>query len=288
MQTAYNSSGTLLDTAMNKVRVIPVLLLRNWGLEKSIQFDNAKYVGCPINAARVFNGKNVDELILLDIIATQEERGPQVEVVREIAQESFMPFTVGGGIRSVSMMWELLQAGADRVIVNSAALETPGIITEGADRFGSQCMVVSIDVRRNPQGSYEVFTHAGTKATGREPVEVAQAMQAAGAGEIFLTAIDRDGTMEGYEVALIRQVADAVDIPLIACGGAGSVTHLAEAVYDGHASAVAAGAFFLFYGRRRTVLITYPKDDELLEHFKPEHIRPKDPERFIDMKASRI
>lgn len=273
---------------MHKVRVIPVLLLRDWGLEKSIQFETPKYVGCPINASRVFNGKNVDELILLDIIATKEKRGPRLEVVREIASESFMPFSVGGGIHDVDTMWELLQAGADRVIVNTAAVENPGLIREGADRFGSQCMLLSIDVRRHADGRCEVFTHAGTRATGLDPVAHAVHMQEMGAGEIFLTSIDRDGTMDGYDIELIRSVTSAVDIPVIACGGAGCVRHLAEAVYDGHASAVAAGAFFLFYGKRRTVLITYPRDEELLEHFRPEHIRPKDPERFIDMKAARL
>ena len=273
---------------MHKVRVIPVLLLRNWGLEKSVRFDTPKYVGCPINAARVFNRHNVDELILLDIIATREGRGPQREVVREIADESFMPFTVGGGINSVEMMWEMLQAGADRVVVNTAAIEHPELITEGAERFGRQCMVVSIDVHKNAAGRDEVHTHAGTRGTGLEPVETARRMEAAGAGEIFLTSIDRDGTMAGYDISLVRSVADAVRIPVIACGGAGSVAHLAEAVYDGHASAVAAGAFFLFYGRRRTVLITYPKDEELIEHFRPEHIRPKDPETFIDMTSARL
>lgn len=273
---------------MHKIRVIPVLLLRNWGLEKSIQFDTPKYVGCPINAARVFNGHNVDELILLDIIATQERRGPQKEVVSEIASESFMPFTVGGGIKSVDMMWDMLQAGADRVAVNTAAIETPELITEGAERFGRQCMVVSIDVRKDATGRYAVHTHAGTHDTGLDPVETAQRMEEAGAGEIFLTSIDQDGTMEGYDIPLIRSVADAVSIPVIACGGAGSVEHLAEAVYEGHASAVAAGAFFLFYGRRRTVLITYPKDEDLIQHFRPEHIRPKDPETFIDMASARL
>ncbi len=273
---------------MNKVRVIPVLLLRDFGLEKSIQFDTPKYVGCPINAARVFNGHNVDELILVDIIATKEGRGPQVEVVREIASESFMPFTVGGGIRSVDMMWELLKAGADRVIVNTAAVENPEIIREGAERFGNQCMVVSVDVRRKPDGGHEVYSHAGTRATGLDPVEHAVRMEEMGAGEIFLTSVDQDGTMEGYDLDVMRKVADALTIPLIACGGAGSVEHLAQAVYEGHASAVAAGAFFLFFGRRRTVLITYPKDKDLMQHFRPEHIRPKDPETFIPMDAARI
>jgi len=272
---------------MLKVRVIPVLLLRNWGLEKSIQFATPKYVGCPINAARVFNGKNVDELILVDIIATQEGRGPQMEVVKEIAEESFMPFTVGGGLRTVDDMWALLQAGADRVIVNTAAVECPEVITQGAERFGSQCVVASIDVRLQ-DGRHEVYTHAGQQATGLEPVALAKRLEQLGAGEILLTSIDRDGTMEGYDIALVRSVADAVTIPVIACGGAGSVEHLAHAVYEGHASAVAAGAFFLFYGRRRTVLITYPTDDELLEHFNPNRIRPKDPETFVDTKLARL
>ncbi len=273
---------------MHKVRVIPVLLLRGWGLEKSIRFSEPKYVGCPINAARVFNGKNVDELILLDIVATNERRGPQIEVVREIASESFMPFTVGGGIRSVDMMWELLQAGADRVVINTAAIERPELIRQGADRFGSQCMVASIDARRTADGAFEVCTHAGMHPTGLDPVAVARHMQEMGAGEIFLTSIDRDGTMDGYDTGLIRAVADAVSIPVIACGGAGSVAHLADAVYEGHASAVAAGAFFLFYGRRRTVLITYPKDEELLRHFRPGHIRPKDSEIAVDRNLARL
>jgi len=273
---------------MHKVRIIPVLLLRNWGLEKSIRFGTPKYVGCPINAARVFNKNNVDELVLLDIIATREGRGPTIEIVREIADESFMPFTVGGGIRSVDMMWELLQAGADRVVVNSATIEFPGLIAEGAERFGRQCIVVSIDVRRHENGTCEVFTHAGTRATGLDPVEHARCMESAGAGEIFLNSIDRDGTMEGYDLDLIRRVADAVSVPVIACGGAGNVGHLAQAVYEGHASAVAAGAFFLFYGPRRTVLITYPKDEELMRCFQPGHVRLKDPAAHIDMRAARI
>jgi cyclase len=271
---------------VHKVRVIPVLLLRDWGLEKSIQFANPKYVGCPINAARVFNRHNVDELILLDIIATREKRGPQLEIVREIAEESFMPFAVGGGIQSVDMMWELLKAGADRVVVNTAAIENPELIREGAERFGNQCMVVSIDARAGRDDRYQVYTHAATRATGLDPVETAVRMQEMGAGEIFLTSIDRDGTMDGYDLELIRSVADAIDIPLIACGGAGSVKHLATAVYEGHASAVAGGAFFLFYGRRRTVLITYPKDRDLCREFRPGHIRPKDPPYSIEMELA--
>ena len=199
-----------------------------------------------------------------------------------------MPFTVGGGVRSVDMMWDLLQAGADRVVLNTAAVEQPDLISRGADRFGRQCMVVSIDVMRHPDGRCEVFTHAGSRPTGLDPVAAARNAEAAGAGEILLTSIDRDGTLEGYDVPLVRAVSEAVSIPVIACGGAGSVAHLAEGVYGGGASAVAAGAFFLFYGKRRTVLITYPKDGELCRHFEPGHVRPKDAAMPVDIGAARL
>lgn len=260
---------------MHKIRVIPVLLLKHWGLEKSIRFRDPVYIGSPINAARVFNGRNVDELILLDIIATKEKRGPILEIVSQITEEAFMPVTIGGGIRSVEMMRELLNAGADRITINTCAVEDPDIVTAGADCFGSQCIVVSIDVKKRDDGSYEVYTHAGQQPTGLDPVEHALHMQAKGAGEILLTSIDQDGTMNGYDLQLTRQVADALTIPVIACGGAGSVKHLAEAVFEGHASAVASGAFFLFFGPRRTVLITYPTDEELVEHLGPDLIRHK-------------
>jgi cyclase len=261
---------------VHKVRIIPVLLLREWGLEKSIRFRDPVYVGSPINAARVFNGRNVDELLLLDIIATEQHRGPVIDIISQITEEAFMPVTVGGGIRSVDAIRELLSAGADRVAINTAAVEAAGVVAAAAERFGSQCVVVSIDAVRHAGGVYEVFTRGGRRATGLDPVAHARRMQELGAGEILLTAIDRDGTMEGYDLELLQRVSDALTIPVIACGGAGSIAHLADAVRRGHASAVAAGAFFLFFGPRRTVLITYPTDDELLEHFPPACIRRKD------------
>lgn len=261
---------------MPKTRVIPVLLLKNWGIEKSIRFREFVYIGSPINAVRVFNGRNVDELVLLDIIATKENRLPPAEFVSQIAEEACMPLTVGGGLKSVADISAMLRAGADRVVLNSHAFGHPELIREAADVFGSQCIVVSIDAKRKPDGTYEVFSHGATVPTGLDPRAHALAMQDAGAGEILLTSIDRDGTMEGYDLELIRSVADSLTIPLIACGGAGSVEHLAQAVNQGHASAVAAGAFFLFYGKRRTVLITYPTDDELQAALGPERVRRKD------------
>ena len=261
---------------MVKVRVIPVLLLLEWGLEKSIRFRDHVYIGSPINAARVFNGRNVDELILLDIIATKKNRGPILDIVSQITEEAFMPLTIGGGIRSVEMIHELLSAGADRVAINTCAVEDPSIVTAGSDCFGSQCIVVSIDAKRRPNGSYEVYTHAGSQPTGLDPVEHALHMQDIGAGEILLTSIDQDGTMEGYDLELIRRVTDELTIPVIACGGAGNAKHFADAVFEGHASAVASGAFFLFFGPRRTVLITYPTDDELAEHLGMDLIHSKD------------
>jgi len=271
-----------------KIRVMPTLLLREWGLEKTIQFDEGKYVGCPINAARVFNGKNVDGLILLDIVATELGRPPQLDIIREIASESFMPLIFGGGLRDVDTMREALRAGADQVAINTGAVEVPGLVQAASDCFGRQCVVVSIDVRETAPGRYEVYTRRGRQATGRDPVSLAQEMEAAGAGEILLNSIDRDGNMNGYDLALIRSVADAVSIPVIALGGAGSTADLAAAVYEGHASAVSAGAFFLFYGKRRTVLITYPKDEELRRDFRPQDIRSKDAYQGYDPALARL
>lgn len=257
------------------IRIIPVLLLRNRGLEKSIRFKEWKYVGCAVNAARVFNNRNADELVLLDTLATAQDRRPHLDIVQEIADETFMPFTVGGGIKTIDDMWALLKRGADRVVINTAAVYYPELITAGADRFGRQCMVVSIDFKEKKDGSYEVYTHSGTRPTGLDPISLVKQIEEAGAGEILLTSIDRDGTMEGYDVALTRAVADSVSIPVIACGGAGSIAHLAEVCYTGHANAAAAGAFFLFYGKHRVVLITYPTDKELELYFEKEHVRPK-------------
>jgi len=264
---------------MYKIRIIPVLLLRRWGLEKSIRFQEFVYVGSPINAARVFNGFNVDELILLDIAATGNHAGPNLEVVAQIAGETEMPFTVGGGIDNIETIRALLNVGVDRVCINTAALERPSFIHEAATVFGSQCIVISIDARKESNGTYQVYSHGGARPTGKEVVAWAKTAAECGAGEILLTSIDRDGTMQGYDLELIRRVADAVPIPVIACGGAGSVAHFREAIDIGHASAAAAGSFFQFFGPRRTVLLTYPEDEVLYAALGKERVRAKDPFR---------
>jgi cyclase len=248
---------------MLKARVIPCLLLKNKGLVKTVQFKEPRYVGDPINAVWIFNQKEVDELIFLDIMATKERNKPPIELISKISDECFMPLTVGGGIRSVEDIKELLNAGAEKVSINTFAVENPSFIKEASDVFGSQSIVVAIDVKRHKKGLYEVFTNGGTRPAGIDPVSLAVQMAAMGAGEILLNSIDRDGTMKGYDIELIREVSDAVNIPVIACGGAGKLEDLAGAINGGRASAVAAGSFFVFHGRRRAVLINFPTKEEL-------------------------
>ena len=248
---------------MLKTRVIPCLLLKNEGLVKTVQFKHPKYVGDPINAVKIFNEKEVDELVFLDTTATIENRKPPLKLISEIATECFMPFCYGGGIRSIEDIAELFKLGVEKVSLNSYAVENPSLISRAAEMFGNQSIVVSIDVKKTLFGKYRVFTHGGRKASKHDPVEFAVRMQEAGAGELFLNSIDRDGTMQGYDLDLIKRVAEAVSVPVIACGGAGSLDDFAAAVKQGGASAVSAGSLFVFQGRHRAVLITYPSTKEL-------------------------
>ena len=252
---------------MLRTRVIPCLLLRNLGLVKTVKFKDPKYLGDPINIVRIFNDKEVDELVFLDITATVENKKPPFELVERIASECFMPLCYGGGVRSLEDMKALFNLGIEKVAVNSYAVENPAFIQAAADLFGSQSVIVSIDVKRNRQGRYEVFTHSGKKATGLDPVKFAAEMEEQGAGELLLSSIDRDGTMQGYDIEIIRRVSGAVSIPVVACGGAGRVQDLVAAVKQGGASAAAAGSMFVFQGPHRAVLITYPTYQELQEAF---------------------
>lgn len=239
-------------------RVIPCLLLGDAGLVKTVRFRDPRYVGDPINAVRIFNDKQADEIAVLDIRATAEGRAPDFEAVAEFVSEAFMPVAYGGGVADLDTAVRLIQVGVEKVVVNTAAAENQRVVSEISDHLGSSTLVVSIDALQRSDGSYEVMTWAGTRASGLDVRAHAEEMARLGAGELFLNSIDRDGTMTGYDVDLIRQVAGAVPIPVVACGGAGTTADLVAGVRDGGAAAVAAGSLFVFHGRHRAVLITYP------------------------------
>lgn len=242
---------------MLKTRVMPCLLLRNEALVKTIRFKAPTYVGDPINTVRIFNDKEVDELVVLDITATVASREPNLNLLREIASECFMPLTFGGGIRSVATAEAIFSIGAEKVVINSAAAGRPSFVSEVAREFGSQSIIVSIDAKRGWWGNYKTFTHGGRRSAGRDPVHYARLAEESGAGEILLTSMDRDGTFSGYDVDLIQRVTSAVGIPVIASGGAGKIDDFAVAVTHG-ASAVAAGSLVVFQGKHRSVLINFP------------------------------
>lgn len=250
-------------TQFKRTRIIPCLLLKNTGLVKTVRFKTPTYLGDPRNVVKIFNDKEADELVLLDITATLEGRGPRFDLIGEIASECFMPLGYGGGIRNVEEVKRLIGIGIEKVIVNSSAVGNPLLIEETAKVIGSQSVVVSIDVRQKfITRRYELCTHSGTKGTGLDPVEFARQMEQAGAGEILLNSIDRDGVMNGYDLDLISRVAQAVRIPVVACGGAATVTDLAQAIHVG-ASAAAAGSMFVFQGKLKAVLISFPAPQAL-------------------------
>lgn len=248
---------------MRRTRVAPVLLLKGHSLYKTTRFDKAVYVGDPINAVKIFNDKGVDELIILDTGATREGRGPDLGYLREFAEECFVPLCYGGGIASAAQAEAVLRVGVEKVAVNTAALIRPDLIREMASSCGSQSVVAAIDVRRGMLGHIRVVrTSPNIKATQWGPVDWAARVAALGAGEILLNSVDRDGTGRGYELEVLRSVAQAVDVPVIACGGAGSLMDFRAAVEAG-AAAVAAGQMFVFHGRHRAVLINYPSAQDL-------------------------
>jgi cyclase len=253
---------------MLRTRVIPCLLLQNKGLVKTIKFKDPTYVGDPINAIKIFNEKEVDELIFLDIEAAKEGRGPLMQRISEIATECFMPFCYGGGIKTLDQMRRILAAGAEKVAVNTQAILNPSLIKEASEEFGSQSVVVSIDVKKDIFKKYHVFEHAKKRTTKLDPVEFAVKMKEMGAGELMINSVDRDGTMQGYDVELLKKITSAVDIPVIACGGAGKIGDLCEVIKAGGASAVAAGSVFVFYGKHKAVLINYPSEQEIQEILK--------------------
>ena len=243
---------------MIRARVIPCLLLRGHGLVKTKQFKDPVYVGDPVNAVRIFSEKEVDELVILDIDASREGREPDFELAAEIAGECFMPVAYGGGIKTLAQARKLIRCGIEKVVINSASVESTGFIREIADVFGSQAVVGSIDAKKTLLGGHRVFIKSGTVDTRLKPEDHAASLEQAGVGEIFLTSIDRDGQMQGYDIELIKKVSIRVNVPVVACGGAGTLDHMRRAMSESGASAVSAGSMFVYYGKHRAVLINYP------------------------------
>lgn len=230
---------------MLKTRVIPTLLWKNIGLVKGVSFDSWRIVGTVLPSIKVYNARQVDELIIVDILATKENSQLDLQALEDFSAECFVPLTVGGGIKNIDDVRKILCAGADKVSVNSALFDTPKLVTEIANKFGSQCIVASIDAKKT-NGVYECFSHSGTKPTGKEVSQWAKYLENLGAGEILITSIEKDGTMDGYDLELIKKVTQAVKIPVIASGGAGSYEDMYKAINESKASAVAAASIFHF------------------------------------------
>jgi len=246
--------------SMFRPRVIPVLLLRNLGLVKSVGFKKHRYIGDPINAVRIFNDSKADELVFLDIDATKEKRLISLDFVKEVGEEANMPFAAGGGIKSIEDIRKIIAVGAEKVVVGTYAAENPDFIRQAADTFGSSTIVVCIDVKKKLFGGLQTWTINGTKSSGFSPVEFAKLMEEKGAGEIIVQSIENDGQMAGYDLALIESVSKSVDIPVVALGGAGNAGHLRDAYEKAYATGLAAGSMFVYQGANKGVLINYNKE----------------------------
>lgn len=244
-------------------RIIPCLLIKNRGLVKTINFKDAKYVGDPINAVRIFNEKEVDELMVLDIDATLEKREPDYKMIEHLAAECRMPLCYGGGVKTCEQVQQIIRLGVEKVSISSAALDFPELISESAKVVGNQSIVVVLDVKKRGFGQkYEVYIRNGKKSTGLDPVEVAKKMQSLGAGEIVINSIDNDGAMRGYDVDFIEKIRTQIGIPLTALGGAGSLEHIGTLIQKFGAIGASAGSLFVFKGTYRAVLINYPSSGD--------------------------
>lgn len=255
---------------MFRPRIIPILLLKGEGVVKTVKFTKEKYIGDPINAVRIFNDLEVDELIFIDITATKENRKIDVNLVKQIGDEAFMPFAVGGGIKTLSDAKELMNAGAEKIIINSEALKNMELIYAISKSFGNQSVVLSVDVRKNLSGRYIIYGESGTCKYDLDLKTYCRLAEENGVGEILINSIDNDGMMNGYDNELIKLVSNHVSVPVVACGGAGSLLDLSRAYFNGNANAVAAGSIFVFHGPRKAVLINYPSKNELKEIFNQE------------------
>ena len=246
-------------------------MLHNKGLVKTVKFKNPKYVGDPINAIKIFNEKEVDELIFLDIDASKKKGEPDYKLLEQIASECFMPLGYGGGISTTEQVKKILNIGFEKVLFNSSALSNQQVITDTAKIIGSQSTVVSIDVKKNWLGQKIIFSHTNLKVPNTNITDFAKIIQDLGTGEIIINSVDRDGMMCGYDIELINELVEATDIPVVACGGAGNIKHLREGIEFGKASAVAAGSMFVFHGPHKAVLINYPNQGQMESGFENKH-----------------
>ncbi len=248
-----------------KTRIIPVLLLKNRGLVKTVKFVNPRYIGDPINSVRIFNEKEVDELVFLDISATPAHREPDFGIIDDIAGEAFMPMAYGGGITSIEQIRRIMGLGFEKVVLDTITYDNPTVVRDAAAVYGSQSVVACIDLKKRLFGGYDLYTHSGARRRNIGLDQHLANLVGYGVGEIIVNSIDRDGTMAGYDLTAIKAVSCRVNLPVIACGGAGSIDDLAAAVNDAGATAVAAGSLFVFKGKHRAVLINYPERADLRE-----------------------
>lgn len=250
---------------MNKTRVIPVLLLKGEGLYKTVKFKNPRYIGDPINSVRIFNEKEVDELVFLDIDATKDKKDPNFELLKDIASEAFMPMAYGGGITTVEQARVIFNIGFEKIILNSSLYENLELVDEIVSEFGSQSVVGCIDVKRNFFKKYELFSQNGSRKQNISILNHLENLINRGVGEVLVNSIDRDGTMTGYDLSLVKIVSDSVNVPVVACGGASCINDFKQVVEKSNASAVAAGSLFVFLGPHKAVLINYPDRTELID-----------------------
>lgn len=244
---------------MLRPRIIPCLLIKDKGLVKTVQFKDPKYVGDPINAVKIFNEKEVDEIMIIDIDATKDGREPDYKLIEDLAAECRMPFCYGGGVKTVEQAQRIFSLGVEKVAISSEAVLNPGLLNEIGQRVGAQSIVVVLDVKKNKSGKYEIFTHNGTKNTGKDPVAFAIEVEKLGAGEIVVNSIDQDGVMKGYDWDIIDQIRNAVNIPMTVLGGAGNLTDIGKLIKKYGVIGAAAGSLFVFKGVFKAVLINYPK-----------------------------
>ena len=248
----------------NRPRIIPVLLIDDRDLIKTKQFANPTYLGDPVNAVKIFNIKGIDEMTVLDISATKRGAELDFELLQDIASQAFMPLSYGGGIKNLEQIRRLISIGYEKVVINTEFVKNPQLVEDAVKFAGSQSIVVSIDAKKMENG-YVCAIEDGEEIIKKTPVEMAVEAERLGAGEIFLNSIDCDGMMDGYDIALVNDVAQAVNIPVTACGGAGGINDLKDVLHKGNAHAAAAGSMFVFYGRLKAVLITFPSEDELIQ-----------------------